>query len=59
MKNEIVTLSGFAGIGGFEVAAQMLGGFKFTDAIEIDPFRIEDITDPLSFRQPTQCQSTG
>ena len=33
------TLSLFSGIGGFEVAAEVVGGFNITDAVEKNPFR--------------------
>lgn len=35
----LTVLSCFAGIGGTELAAQAVGGFEVTDAIEINPFR--------------------
>ena len=38
MKN-LKTLSCFSGIGGFELAAQAVGGFNVTTAIEKDPYR--------------------
>ena len=38
-QGNLRTLSLFSGIGGFEVAGSMLGGFDFTDAVEVNPFR--------------------
>lgn len=39
MLPNLTVLSCFAGIGGTELAAQAVGGFEVTDAIEINPFR--------------------
>ncbi len=39
LSRELRVLSLFSGIGGFEVAMEMLGGFQVTDAVERNPFR--------------------